>query len=130
MLWIIDHQLGRRNITPYQRGELQVKRKPLLAAEGKEKQREGGKKKVLATLPKAHTRERMAKAANVSDGTMKKIETIVAKAPESVKAKLRKGDMTINKAYKQIANVERKEKRIAETRDVITIISNKLLANT
>ena len=45
-IWIIHNQLGRRNLIDYQRVELALALKPLIAKKAKEKQSEGGKKKV------------------------------------------------------------------------------------
>ncbi|MEX0718038.1 MAG: DNA N-6-adenine-methyltransferase [Planctomycetaceae bacterium] len=42
--WIIKHQFGRRNLTPYQRAELALKLKPILEKEARERQREGARK--------------------------------------------------------------------------------------
>ena len=41
--WIIGHQFGRRNLTPYQRAELALKLKPLLVEEARHRQREAGR---------------------------------------------------------------------------------------
>ena len=38
MVWIIDNQISRRNLTPFARGELALKRKHIIAAKAKENQ--------------------------------------------------------------------------------------------
>jgi len=40
--WVIEHQFGRRNLTPYQRAELALKLKPLIVEEAKQRQQEAG----------------------------------------------------------------------------------------
>ena len=37
-IWIIDHQLGKRNISPFDRGKLNLKRGEIIAAKAKEQQ--------------------------------------------------------------------------------------------
>ena len=44
MIWIIDHQFGRRNLTGYTRGVLALKREPLVAAKNKAAQVAAGEK--------------------------------------------------------------------------------------
>ena len=62
MLWIINNQLGRRNITDFARAELALKRKEILLKQGREKQKQtlGGYKynepSVLTNLVKIDRR--------------------------------------------------------------------------
>jgi hypothetical protein len=105
-LWIIDNQLGRRNLTPFVRTELHLKKKDILAAEARKKVVEVGKqtgrgnKKVGANSPQplSRVREQIAKAANVGSNTVSRVETIIAKAPAPVIEKLRTGEVSINEA--------------------------------
>jgi len=61
MLWIINNQLGRRNITDFARAELVLKKKDILLEKGREKQKQtlGGYKynepSVLSNLDKSDT---------------------------------------------------------------------------
>ena len=129
LVWIIDNQDGRRNLNAFVRGELQVKRKEILARDAKRRQKTGkgddgsggrGKKKNLeATLPQGFengsdkkTRAKMAKAAKVSDGTMHKIEALVKKAPAKVIEKLRRAETTINKEYNAIVKGEKRKAQV------------------
>ncbi len=41
-IWVIDNQFGRRNLNKFQRAELALKRKEVMAAQARERQREGG----------------------------------------------------------------------------------------
>ena len=109
--WIIKNQLGRRNIPPYVRAELALKLKPVIAAKAKERQ---GARNDLKDIPQksagSETRDELAKAAGVSHDTIHKVEKIQEKAPEEVKAALRKGEMSINQVYGWIAKEEHPDK--------------------
>jgi len=111
-IWIIKNQFGRRNLTPYQRGELIIKLEGI--EEGiKEKAREnlktptGGRSGLtLANSPESKApidaREELAKIAGVGSNTMGKIRMLNDKAPEPIKAQLRTGDISINAAHKEL----------------------------
>lgn len=108
--WIILNQFGRRNLTPYQRAELALKLEPLIAAQAREKQRDGGTQKVPQNSAEAvETRVELARVAGVSHDTISKAKVIAAKAPEAVKEKLRSGELSINAAYRDIRNAEQQE---------------------
>lgn len=104
--WIIEHQFGRRNLTPFQRAELALRLKPILAAEAKEKQREAGRNKLPQTLAEAsddgETRQRLAELAGVSHGTMAKADFIAQHADEDTKDKLRRGETSIHAEYTKL----------------------------
>ena len=102
-IWIIQNQLGRRNLTPYQRGELVLGLEPLYAKQAKERQSRGGEEKGKVNLPEAgQTRDAMSKLIGVSPRTYDKIKKIKEKASEEDKEDLRKGKTTINKVYSGI----------------------------
>src|SRR5262245_33501287 len=69
-VWIIQHQLGRRNLTDYQRTELALKLKPLIAA--KANQSKAGRALPSTLTEAVDTRTELAKIAGVSTGTMHK----------------------------------------------------------
>lgn len=98
--WIIKNQFGRRNLSAYDRSLLALKLKPLIAEKAKKKQSEGGGA-VRQKSDKAvvDTKKELAKVAGVSHDTINKVERIEAKATPYVKAAVRKGDMSINKAF-------------------------------
>jgi len=120
--WIIEHQFGRRNLAPFQRGKLALQLESLWAAKAKEKQRAGGIEKVVqksalsARNPPGkggkqvppilaepfETREVLAKVADMSHGTLDKVKYIDKHADERTKDKLCKGETSINAEYKQI----------------------------
>jgi|RhiMetdeSRZDD1v2_1073273.scaffolds.fasta_scaffold47679_2 ParB-like chromosome segregation protein Spo0J len=93
IIWIIQTQLGRRNLTDFARVELALKLKSQLAeqAKAKEHARKTGQT-TLVNLPNSSataidTREIIAKLARVSGKTVDHVETILAHgAPEVVQA--------------------------------------------
>ena len=103
MVWIINNQFHRRNLTSYQRAELALKLEPLLAEKAKARQRKGGRKKVLQNSVEPRTaQQQVAQAAGVSHDTIHKVKVIKEQAPEQVKQDLRQGKTSINKAYQQV----------------------------
>ncbi|MCR2050804.1 ParB N-terminal domain-containing protein [Acetatifactor muris] len=62
--WMLEQQLGRRNLTETERYEIVQKFKSVFQKKAKENQSLGGKG--LANLPKVDTRKEMAKAVGVS----------------------------------------------------------------
>lgn len=104
LVWIINNQLGRRNVTDYQKGELVLKKKDILLVKGKKQQ--GRRTDILSIVDKKlephNTREEMAKDIGVSSGTMARIEIIAKEAPEEIKEDLRRGRVTIGTAYKKL----------------------------
>jgi len=106
LIWLIQNQFNRRNLEPYQRAELALKLEPLIAAKAKERQRCGqGGVLLSATLPEAKpidTRAEVAKVAGIGERNIAKAKVIQEKAPEEVKERLRTGQTTINREYKEI----------------------------
>jgi len=117
-IWIINNQLGRRNLVSFQRIELVAHLEPLIAAQAKEKQQEGGKTKLLQNFVKAFdTQKKMAKKANVSHDTYYKGKEIIEKASEEDKEALRQDKTSINKVYSELKakeKTETKQKDIAQ----------------
>ena len=64
------------------------------------------KKKAVAPI---ETRVELAKIAGVSHDTIAKVKKIVADATPEVKAKVERGEMSINEAHKQIKSAEKCE---------------------
>jgi 16S rRNA G966 N2-methylase RsmD len=73
----------------------------------------GGKNKTTLqnSAKSIDTRAELAKAANVSHDTIHKVKVITEKAPERVKEKLRKGEVSINAAYKDVEKKEKQKQR-------------------
>jgi len=112
--WIIRNQFGRRNIQPYQRAELALELEPLIAKKAKENQERSGREfgkgcqKSDEPIEPVDTKREVAKVAGLSHDTIAKAKKIRDEAPEEVKDKLRRGEISINKAYGDIRRIERR----------------------
>lgn len=102
-IWVIQNQLGRRNLTDYQRGKLSLQLKTMIQEKAKDKQKEGGKEKVSqkSVEPPIDTPKELAKLAGVSHDTIHKVEVIEKEAGPEVKEAVEKGEISINRAYKE-----------------------------
>jgi len=126
--WVIEHQFGRRNLTPYQRAELALKLKPLVAEQAAARKAAGvsadgqaggrGKRKNLPdTCPERfvpngnETREQLANAAGISGRTLSRADYIAQHADDRTKDRLRRGDTTIHTEYKRLRKAEQKQQR-------------------
>lgn len=113
LVWIINNQLGRRNLNKADAILLAQRKKEITAQEAKEKQAEAGKKNIEAyhgissvkndktNEPPINTRKEVARLAGVSEGTVAQFEQVQKKKPELVD-KIRHGEMTIGGAYKEV----------------------------
>jgi hypothetical protein len=102
-IWIIQNQLGRRNLEDYQRIELAERLRPLLEQRAKAKQRAGGREKVPQTFAEpGETRQAIADMARVSRETVRKAEIIIQEADEPTKQVLRAGERSIQSVYHEL----------------------------
>ena len=128
--WIIRNQFGRRNLTAMQRAELALKLKDAIASEAKKRQGARNdlkaKKDIVPTLAQSpsKTRDELAKMANVSHGTLAKVEKIIADAAPEVVEAARKGEMSINKAYQTVAPTPAPKKPAQEPQDGFAIVAD------
>lgn len=142
LMWIITTQLGRRNLTTYQKGELALKFEPLMKKEAKERQgqrtdlinipknsaessvdamkalakeRQGRRTDLSNNIPpmlagsspeRGDSRDALGKVAGVSHGTLQKVKKLADAADDETKQKLRRGDVSINKAYNELMQKE------------------------
>jgi 16S rRNA G966 N2-methylase RsmD len=116
--WVIRNQFGRRNLTPYQRAELALVLKPLIAE--KARARQGTRTDLGQDIPqnsgegdrkKRETSRKLAAVAGVSHDTIAKAEYISEKADEATKEQLRAGTgkKSIHGVYKELRKAEQKE---------------------
>lgn len=115
MAWIIRNQLGRRNLPNYERARLALRLKETIAAEAKENQATHTEQGYQKSDKAVHTSKELAKVAGVSHDTIHKVDVIEQKAPEEVKDQLRRGEVSINKAYNDIRGAEKEQPRVEET---------------
>lgn len=103
MRWMIDGQLGRRNLTPIQRVAVTEKYRPVFEEKAHESYEQNvgrpSKEKLVqnsAPIKKEKTRDVLAKLAGVSHDTYDKGRTILKSDNEEVKEKVLSGDMGKN----------------------------------
>lgn len=112
IVWICDNQLGRRNISKFDRVTLEDRKREVLAKIANRKR--GGdhrsesfqktKDKISCPLNRKEKREnstdfKIAKAAKTSEDTVRKVRRINEMAPESTKQAVRDGKLSINQAF-------------------------------
>jgi len=99
LLWIINNQLGRRNLHPYDRTRLELKKENYFKVKAKENQ--GTRTDLTSTtnVVNVNTNKEIGKLANVSHNTVAKVKFIEKKATEKEKKKLREGIVSINGLY-------------------------------
>ena len=122
MFWMLEHQLARRNLEPYQRAEIMLKYAPILRKDAAQRQATstgGSAPRLRPNLAEAErkpfTRDKLAKMAGVSHGTLDKVKKLEADADETTKKKLRAGEISIHKAYTELVNKQHEGKtRICE----------------
>ena len=102
--WMLEQQLGRRNLSETERYEIVQKFKSVFEKKAKDNQSSGGKG--LSNLSKVNTRKEMAKAVGVSEGTYQKMDKVMQSDNEDLKQRLREKKVSVDKAYKEIKNTD------------------------
>ena len=123
MEWMLDIQLGRRNLTPIQEIAITEKYRPIYEKQAKENQLSGLKNQnnnVLVNLPKRqvnpiNTSEKLASIANVSEKTYRMGAKILNSDNEKLKQEVLSGEKSINAGYKELTG--KKENKKGETRN-------------
>lgn len=106
--WIILNQFGRRNLSAYDRSLLALKLKPMIEKRAKETQ--GNRNDICQKSDKStDTKKELAKVAGVSHDTIHRVEVIEQKAPEATKQQVKSGEKSINQAYLEVREKERKK---------------------
>lgn len=119
--WIILNQFGRRNLTKFQRSELALKLKPMLAAQAKERQKiycgnqydkKSGLRQNSVQVQKGKTSDDIAKIAGVSRDTISKVSVIQEKgSPEQIqRARTGGKGNTVNAIYHEITTKSKETK--------------------
>ena len=140
VLWIIDNQMGRRNLSDFVRLELQQKRADVLYEHGRQVKSETSKARIKQgnqyvkvddlsiidksskTEPAHNTQKEIAKALNWSTGKVAMGNYLIDHAPEEVKVQLRNDELSINEAYTSIKKQEKeinKNRRAEEIKNTI-----------
>ena len=108
ILWMIDNQLGRRNLPDYARGELVFKKKDILKPIA-ESNIKGGT--LLSIDKRVNITKEVSEETGMGLVTSSRIKFIRDNAPEEIKTKLRSGnkDLSINKVYTDLKKKKNKE---------------------
>lgn len=111
LLWMINNQLGRRNISPYSRTILALKYEEIIKPKA-ELQMKAGKTLGLND-PRVNTRKQIAEIANVGEATVSKVKYIQENATKEQKNKLTTQEDSINKIYHKVRKEKAKEEQKA-----------------
>ncbi len=120
--WVINNQLGRRNIGAYTRADLALKLEGLIAARAKNNMSLGGGDKksgspLLANpIISIDTREDIAKKAHLSHGTIDKVKFIREYASKDEIQDLKKEEKSISEVFKTIKSRIAEKKQAEENR--------------
>jgi len=124
--WIIRNQLGRRNLSAYVRTQLALRLEENISARAKANQvrKPGDSVCQISDKQKIDTKKEVAKAASVSHDTVAKVKKIDAaekagKVDAETVAKLRTGEVSINRVVRDLNEQETAAKR--EEQKVVAI---------
>ena len=105
--WIIQNQLGRRNINKYTRSVLALQLKSEHEAMAKERQGtrtdlQSDNANIVSVLTQCRTRDQLAKIAGVSSGTLSYVQRLEEFAPKALKKILVEEKVSINDAWRAV----------------------------
>ena len=119
MEWMLDIQLGRRNLSPIQRIAIAEKYRNIYEKQARENQLSGLKQNQNETvLPNSVKREsidttkKLAEVANVGKETYRMGKKILDSDNEEVKEKVLSGEMSINAGYNRIKETTKQKENI------------------
>lgn len=106
--WIIQNQLGRRNVNGFIRSELALALKPLIAKKAKKQQVRTAENRVrqISDRQEIDTKKELAKVAGVSHDTIHKVEKIKEKGTPTQIQQARSGEKSIDRVYNEVMNKE------------------------
>lgn len=115
MEWMINTQLGRRNLPPAQRLAVMDKFKRKIQEQAKSTQ---GTRTDLTSSPNGekvistHTDKELAKMAGVGTGTVARFNKVMKSDDEELKKKVLSNEVSINAGYEKIREKEKKKENI------------------
>lgn len=118
-LWIVRHQLGRRNISDFVRAELALMAKPAIEQQVRESQATstgGVDPQLRPNLDEAaptRTDVEVSKLANLSKNTIRKVEKIKKEAAPAVVEVVRRGGVSIDAAAQVAGLPQEQQEEIA-----------------
>ena len=114
MIWMLDNQLGRRNLSDVMKIELAMEKTKMLKQQAKENLKRGGRHKQGADKPLSevsnpkkpiNVRKAVANMAGVSEGTVHNYTQL----PQQLKEAVKRGELTIDAARRLHPNEIRKQ---------------------
>ena len=121
MEWMLDIQLGRRNLSPIQRIAVAEKYRPIYEKQAKERQATstgGANPQLTPNLVEAdktnnrsenETNSKLAKIANVGKETYRQAKRVLDSNNEELKNRVLSGETSISAGYKELQNEKKKE---------------------
>ena len=114
-LWVLKNQLGRRNLTDYQRVQLALQAKPLIEAKARANQLSTLKQgntvpQISSERAPIETRNEVGAMAGVSHDTVRKVEKIEEKGSAELKQAVLSGELSINLAS-DLADLEAEQQK-------------------
>ena len=102
--WIIRNQLGRRNLSKYDRSLLALELEPLIAEKAKANQVRTSENRVSqkSDEQRVSTKDELAKIAGVSHDTIHKVKAIQNSGDQQLIKDIREGRETINSGYQKV----------------------------
>lgn len=122
MEWMLDIQLGRRNLTPIQKIAITEKYRPIYEKQAKENSLSNLKQNTdVVKLPTrmkkdnmGRTSEKLASIANVSEKTYRMDAKILNSGNEKLKQEVLSGEKSINAGYKELTGKKENKKEEAK----------------
>jgi hypothetical protein len=121
MRWMIETQLGRRNLAPAQRITLFQKYEEKYRIQAKENQLSGLKQNQdnrslqLEKTEKIHTDKEIAKIANVGTGTLARYNVVMKSDDEELKQMMLNDEIKISAAYDKLKNKQKEKEERCNT---------------
>lgn len=122
--WMLEQQLGRRNLSDVERYEIVQKFKSVFQRKAKENQSLGGKG--VPNLVKVNVQEEMAKVVGVSKGSYHKLDKVMQSDNEELKQQLREKKVSTDKAYQEIKHPKPKKEEIVTPGQKIIEFDNRM----
>lgn len=127
MEWMINTQLGRRNLPPQQRIAVWDKFRRIVEDDNAKKKSEkislSNKNRksndvqldnngLIKNDTSNYTRQQIAQKANVGSGTIARYDKVMKSNDEEIKKKMENGEISINAAYEKVRENEKKKENI------------------
>lgn len=118
--WMYENQLARRNLSEMDKYEIVEKYSTFLNEMAKKNQSDGGKG--LSNLTRINTRKEKAKMTGTSEGNYYKLGQIKKSGNKEIIEKVRKKEVSVDKAYREIKNpISKKKEEVTPEQKIIEL---------